>query len=136
VHPDCDQDSLIYLGEPVGPSCHTGAGTCWFERVHLCDGAVTATIDDNINSGAPRSTLLALEATIAARKREAGSGDGVLRVSVFILLISKLLCHALVETCMQQNHELKGKNSSLAHKRRRYRADKLKARFLDSRCGH
>ena len=25
VFHDCDRDSLIYLGEPVGPACHPGA---------------------------------------------------------------------------------------------------------------
>lgn len=25
VYADCDKDSLIYLGEPIGPACHTGA---------------------------------------------------------------------------------------------------------------
>lgn len=23
VFPDCDRDSLVYLGEPIGPACHT-----------------------------------------------------------------------------------------------------------------
>ena len=23
VHPDCDRDSLVYLGDPIGPACHT-----------------------------------------------------------------------------------------------------------------
>lgn len=26
---DCDQDSLIALANPVGPTCHTGTETCW-----------------------------------------------------------------------------------------------------------
>ena len=28
---DCDQDSILALANPVGPTCHTGAETCWFE---------------------------------------------------------------------------------------------------------
>ena len=32
---DCDRDSVIYLCEPDGPTCHTGARTCWFERADL-----------------------------------------------------------------------------------------------------
>ncbi|KMZ71919.1 Phosphoribosyl-ATP diphosphatase, Phosphoribosyl-AMP cyclohydrolase [Zostera marina] len=27
---DCDLDSVIYLGKPDGPSCHTGSETCYF----------------------------------------------------------------------------------------------------------
>lgn len=28
---DCDFDSLIAFAEPAGPTCHTGAVSCWFE---------------------------------------------------------------------------------------------------------
>ena len=28
---DCDQDSILALVNPVGPTCHTGAETCWFD---------------------------------------------------------------------------------------------------------
>jgi len=26
---DCDGDTLLIQAKPVGPTCHTGAGTCW-----------------------------------------------------------------------------------------------------------
>ncbi|MEL6393262.1 MAG: bifunctional phosphoribosyl-AMP cyclohydrolase/phosphoribosyl-ATP diphosphatase HisIE [Bacteroidota bacterium] len=26
---DCDQDSLLILARPLGPTCHTGTDTCW-----------------------------------------------------------------------------------------------------------
>ncbi|MEO0788545.1 MAG: bifunctional phosphoribosyl-AMP cyclohydrolase/phosphoribosyl-ATP diphosphatase HisIE [Bacteroidota bacterium] len=26
---DCDQDSLLVLARPLGPTCHTGTDTCW-----------------------------------------------------------------------------------------------------------
>ena len=29
---DCDQDTLLIKAEPNGPTCHTGADTCWFEK--------------------------------------------------------------------------------------------------------
>lgn len=29
---DCDRDALVYLVEPSGPSCHTGAESCFFAR--------------------------------------------------------------------------------------------------------
>lgn len=25
VYTDCDRDSIIYLSDPIGPACHTGA---------------------------------------------------------------------------------------------------------------
>ncbi|MBE1286420.1 MAG: bifunctional phosphoribosyl-AMP cyclohydrolase/phosphoribosyl-ATP diphosphatase HisIE [Alteromonadaceae bacterium] len=28
---DCDQDSLLVLAHPVGPTCHTGTESCWFD---------------------------------------------------------------------------------------------------------
>ena len=31
VAADCDQDSLLILAHPNGPTCHTGVESCWFE---------------------------------------------------------------------------------------------------------
>jgi phosphoribosyl-AMP cyclohydrolase / phosphoribosyl-ATP pyrophosphohydrolase len=28
---DCDNDTLLIKANPVGPVCHTGADTCFFE---------------------------------------------------------------------------------------------------------
>ncbi|MBV9897676.1 MAG: bifunctional phosphoribosyl-AMP cyclohydrolase/phosphoribosyl-ATP diphosphatase HisIE [Chloroflexi bacterium] len=33
VRVDCDADALIYLCEPHGPTCHTGAPSCFFNTV-------------------------------------------------------------------------------------------------------
>ncbi|HEY8476166.1 MAG TPA: bifunctional phosphoribosyl-AMP cyclohydrolase/phosphoribosyl-ATP diphosphatase HisIE [Chloroflexota bacterium] len=30
---DCDLDTLLYLAHPVGPTCHTGARSCFFHEV-------------------------------------------------------------------------------------------------------
>lgn len=27
---DCDGDSLLFIGDPVGPTCHTGERTCFY----------------------------------------------------------------------------------------------------------
>jgi phosphoribosyl-ATP pyrophosphohydrolase/phosphoribosyl-AMP cyclohydrolase len=32
ILPDCDNDTLLVKVHPVGPVCHTGADTCFFER--------------------------------------------------------------------------------------------------------
>ncbi|MCK7560065.1 phosphoribosyl-AMP cyclohydrolase [Chitinophaga sedimenti] len=33
VKVDCDHDTLLIKAEPVGPVCHTGADTCWNEKM-------------------------------------------------------------------------------------------------------
>jgi phosphoribosyl-ATP pyrophosphohydrolase/phosphoribosyl-AMP cyclohydrolase len=57
---DCDGDTLIYMVDPAGPSCHTGEETCFFRRLDadgtLCDS----------ESVAP--TLLRLERTLQQRR--------------------------------------------------------------------
>lgn len=34
---DCDKDTLLILVEPLGPACHTGANSCFFEEILLCE---------------------------------------------------------------------------------------------------
>jgi len=34
---DCDKDTLLIKAEPAGPTCHTGADTCWSEKNHSDD---------------------------------------------------------------------------------------------------
>lgn len=30
---DCDTDTLLYLCQPDGPTCHTGARSCFFRKI-------------------------------------------------------------------------------------------------------
>jgi phosphoribosyl-ATP pyrophosphohydrolase/phosphoribosyl-AMP cyclohydrolase len=57
---DCDADCLLYSGEPAGPTCHTGAASCFFQVL------------DSTGLSTPRElsqTLLAeLEAVLESRK--------------------------------------------------------------------
>ena len=32
---DCDQDALVIFANPAGPTCHTGATTCFYRRVDM-----------------------------------------------------------------------------------------------------
>ena len=32
---DCDSDTLLYLCVPDGPTCHTGANSCFFQEIEL-----------------------------------------------------------------------------------------------------
>ena len=34
---DCDNDTLLVKAVPEGPTCHTGADTCWSEKNHKDD---------------------------------------------------------------------------------------------------
>ena len=85
VHADCDGDSLVYLSEPIGPACHTGAPSCWFSVAEVAkgdeggegDGKAVAVVAarSGDRSSAPLPTLLALERTIAQRAAEAAEAS-------------------------------------------------------------
>jgi phosphoribosyl-ATP pyrophosphohydrolase/phosphoribosyl-AMP cyclohydrolase len=64
---DCDADCLLYSADPQGPSCHTGAPSCFFQ---VLEGETLALPAD---AEATAQTLLAeLEATLEARKQGTG----------------------------------------------------------------
>lgn len=70
---DCDADCLVYLVAPSGPTCHTGAPTCFFRRADLDDGTLRISGAD-----VPASTALArLEAVLEARKAADGKASYV-----------------------------------------------------------
>ncbi|RID62905.1 hypothetical protein BRARA_E01945 [Brassica rapa] len=65
VYIDCDRDSIIYLGTPDGPTCHTGAETCYYTSV------LDQLIDDEASGEKLASTTLySLESIISKRKEE------------------------------------------------------------------
>lgn len=35
---DCDQDALVIRARPAGPTCHTGARSCFYRRVEVGEG--------------------------------------------------------------------------------------------------
>lgn len=35
IFADCDADTLLYICVPDGPACHTGAHSCFFNRIVL-----------------------------------------------------------------------------------------------------
>lgn len=64
VHLDCDGDAVLLKVEPAGPSCHTGAPSCFFR----------AWRDGRWEDGArPLPEVDALWETLDARRRDAGS---------------------------------------------------------------
>ena len=64
VRLDCDGDVVLYVVDAVGPSCHTGATSCFYRRVGP-DGALET--DDGPSD--PPSVMLARVADVIARRR-------------------------------------------------------------------
>lgn len=65
---DCDEDAIVYLVSPEGPTCHTGAPSCFFRRARLDgDGGAIRTVDEKVG---PAIFLEQLEAVLEARKSE------------------------------------------------------------------
>ncbi|KAL7177500.1 hypothetical protein ACSBR2_030788 [Camellia fascicularis] len=85
---DCDRDSLIYLGKPDGPTCHTGAETCYYTSVF--DLLENPQVE---GSKMALTTLYSLESTISQRKAElSGPQNEKPSWSKRLLLDDKLLC--------------------------------------------
>jgi phosphoribosyl-ATP pyrophosphohydrolase/phosphoribosyl-AMP cyclohydrolase len=60
---DCDADCLVYSAEPKGPSCHTGAQSCFFQVLEPTgEGLVQRTEQ-------PQTLLAPLEAVLESRKK-------------------------------------------------------------------
>lgn len=90
---DCDRDSIIYLGKPDGPACHTGSDTCFYT-------SLDDLIDDpkNVKHRLASSTLYSLENTISQRKAElAAPQTGKPSWTKRLLLDNKLLCSKIRE---------------------------------------
>jgi phosphoribosyl-ATP pyrophosphohydrolase/phosphoribosyl-AMP cyclohydrolase len=65
VRIDCDGDVVLYTVEPAGPSCHTGATSCFF-RAEGADGTLLA--DDGPPD--PPAVVVARVAAVIARRRK------------------------------------------------------------------
>jgi len=37
---DCDQDALLVRAIPAGPTCHTGAKSCFYRQIEARDGGI------------------------------------------------------------------------------------------------
>src|SRR6185295_16740754 len=66
VRLDCDGDVVLYLCDPDGPSCHTGATSCFYRRVGP-DGALA---EDDGPPDPPALVLARVAEVIGNRRRE------------------------------------------------------------------
>ncbi|KAF2322983.1 hypothetical protein GH714_032631 [Hevea brasiliensis] len=90
---DCDRDSIIYLGKPDGPTCHTGSETCYYTSVN--DVLEHKQIE---GSRQALTTLYSLESTISQRKAELAVPQHVKPSwTKRLLLDSKFLCSKIRE---------------------------------------
>ncbi|KAE9619483.1 hypothetical protein Lal_00012899 [Lupinus albus] len=109
---DCDRDSLIYLGKPDGPTCHTGSETCYYTPVlDLLDQ------EQAEGSRSALTSLYALESTISQRKAELVGGNGKPSWTKRLLQSDKLLCSKIREEADElcqtlENNEDKSRTAS------------------------
>lgn len=68
VRLDCDGDVVLYLCEPEGPSCHTGATSCFYRRVDAQAGG--ALVEDDGPPDPPALVVARVAEVIARRRRE------------------------------------------------------------------
>jgi phosphoribosyl-ATP pyrophosphohydrolase/phosphoribosyl-AMP cyclohydrolase len=62
---DCDADALLYRVRPHGPACHTGARSCFTEKLFAEEPASTPLGDGD---GAFARAMTHLQTTVAARR--------------------------------------------------------------------
>jgi phosphoribosyl-AMP cyclohydrolase / phosphoribosyl-ATP pyrophosphohydrolase len=67
VRIDCDGDVVLYLVDAEGPSCHTGATSCFFRRVDAASGAL---VEDGGPADPPALMVARVAEVIAKRRRE------------------------------------------------------------------
>ncbi|HEY0715606.1 MAG TPA: phosphoribosyl-ATP diphosphatase, partial [Polyangia bacterium] len=67
VRLDCDGDAVLYLCDPTGPTCHTGASSCFFRSPRA--GAL---VEDDGPSEVPSAILPRLARVVKARRSEPG----------------------------------------------------------------
>ena len=66
VRIDCDGDVVLYVVDAEGPSCHTGATSCFYRRVGE-DGAL---VEDDGPADPPALVVARVAEVIAKRRRE------------------------------------------------------------------
>ncbi len=72
LHLDCDADTVLVVARPAGPTCHTGAVSCFDAAPGEGEGAGGG---EGVASGAPASEIGHLVRTIAERHRDRPEGS-------------------------------------------------------------
>ncbi|KAB2064936.1 hypothetical protein ERO13_A09G051200v2 [Gossypium hirsutum] len=104
---DCDRDSIIYLGKPDGPTCHTGSETCYFTSI----GDLLKEQDVE-KTNLALTTLYSLESTISKRELELTGKHGKPSWTKRLLLDENLLCSKIREEADELCRTLEEKEDS------------------------
>ena len=110
---DCDGDAIACYVDAVGPTCHTGARSCFFrrmegDRLRFDDGpspAETAATDGSAQSESPQHSLARVYAVIEDRKLGRGMTNAAKKSYVRSLLdkgipkISEKIAEEAMELC-------------------------------------
>ena len=72
VRLDCDGDVVLYLCDPEGPSCHTGATSCFYRKVPVDagDAGGDELVEDDGPPDPPALVMARVAEVIARRRRE------------------------------------------------------------------
>jgi phosphoribosyl-AMP cyclohydrolase / phosphoribosyl-ATP pyrophosphohydrolase len=70
---DCDLDAVLVRARPAGPTCHTGATSCFFHRDGDGDAAGTEAGNDMVDDGPAPPILHRLAQVIEARRAATAS---------------------------------------------------------------
>jgi phosphoribosyl-ATP pyrophosphohydrolase/phosphoribosyl-AMP cyclohydrolase len=65
---DCDLDAVLVRARPAGPTCHTGATSCFFHRDDAVDDGPDDAVGDAVDDGPAPPILQRLAAIIDARR--------------------------------------------------------------------
>ena len=65
---DCDLDAVLVRARPAGPTCHTGATSCFFHRDGEASGDTNGERNDEVDDGPAVPILLRLAKVIEARR--------------------------------------------------------------------
>jgi len=66
---DCDGDAILYVVDADGPSCHTGATSCFFRQVPLGTSVASAALVEDDGPSEPSAVVVSRVADVIARRR-------------------------------------------------------------------
>ncbi|MEK7215623.1 MAG: bifunctional phosphoribosyl-AMP cyclohydrolase/phosphoribosyl-ATP diphosphatase HisIE, partial [Chloroflexota bacterium] len=78
---DCDGDTLLLEVDPVGPACHTGALSCFFDSIVPVGSVSDGSVSDGARDGsAPQHPMDELFATVEDRRSKQPEGSYVAKL--------------------------------------------------------